>query len=235
MRILKKKRLKLEGVNTIAILADCGCVKDWEDHFPNLLSRVWEEHSPQLFIIAGDVALRGRLQYYRRIIRYMKKIPAKWIAVPGNHDRPLIVFKKYFGSVHKVIDIDKWRFIGTNTANKKFTPREARWLEKNISENSIIFSHIPPRIDGWTFYSLQEESSIRFLNVIKKNHQKIKAVFLGHIHGLSEKEFMDIPMIITGGAAHSRVIKNNQYNEDTFLQMMIFDVSTGEMRVCKMD
>ena len=158
MAILKGENITLSGIKTVAILADCGCVRDWEDHFPRLLARVWEEHSPGLFIVAGDVALRGRFSYYKKIIKYMNSVSADWAAVPGNHDRPLPVFRKFFGSVHKVIDIGKWRFIGLNTANKEFTEREARWFEKNIKENTIIFSHVPPGIDGWTFYSLPESS-----------------------------------------------------------------------------
>jgi len=234
MGIIKAKQKKLDGINTIAILADCGCVRDWEEHFPGLLAKVWQDYKPQLFIVVGDISLQGSFLNYRMILKYMNNVSADWIAVPGNHDRPLLVFRKYFGAVRKVIDIGKWRFIGLNTAEKKFTERNARWLEKNIRENTIIFSHTPPGIEGWTFYSLPVESSRRFLETVKRNCQMIKKIFFGHIHGLSEKEFMGIPMIVTGGAAKSRVIKNNKYNEDTSLEMIIFDVPSGDIEIYNM-
>jgi predicted phosphohydrolase len=234
MNIINNKKISLAGIEKIAILADCGCVDDWEDHFPKLLDDVWKIYSPQVFIIIGDIVLRGRCKYFKKIIIYMNAIPAKWIALPGNHDRPLIFFRKYFGPVHKIIDIGKWRIIGLNTANKKFTKRESDWLEKNISENTILLSHVPPDIEGWSFYSLPLKDSERFLNILSKNHQKIKSAFFGHIHGLSEKKYLDIPMIVTGGAAHSKEIKNNRYNENTFLEMAIFDVRTGEIKIHEM-
>jgi predicted phosphodiesterase len=234
MNALKNKQISLKGIEKIAILADCGCVKDWEDYFPKLLKDVWETHSPQVFIVIGDIVLRGRFKYFKKIAIYLDGIPATWIGLPGNHDRPLLFFRKYFGSLHKIIDIDKWRLIGLNTANKKFTRREADWLEKNLSENTIILSHIPPAIEGWSFYSLPAEDSDRFLNILSENSQKIKAAFFGHIHGLSKKIFNNIPMIVTGGAAHSMVIEDNRYNENTFLGMVIFDVKTGEIEFHEM-
>ena len=234
MNIIKQKNISLNGIEKIAILADCGCVKDWEDRFPRLLEDVWRTHSPQIFIVLGDIVLRGRYKYFKKIISYMNSIPAKWIALPGNHDRPFIFFRRYFGSLYKIIDVDGWRFIGLNTADKKFTKRRARWLDKNIMENTIILSHIPPDLEGWSFYSLPYKHSERFLKVIAKNRKKIKAAFFGHIHGLSEKKYMDIPMIVTGGAAHSKVIKNNRYNEDTFPEMAIFYVKTGGINIHEM-
>jgi predicted phosphodiesterase len=234
MPIIKNIKISLSGIEKIAILADCGCVKDWEEHFPRLLEDVWKTHSPQLFIVIGDIVLRGRFRYFNNIIKYIDRIPSKWAGLPGNHDRPLIIFKKYFGSLHKIIDVGIWRLIGVNTADKKFTRRESAWLEKNIAKNTIILSHVPPDIEGWGFYSLPSSDSKRFLDIVRKYRDSIKAVFFGHIHGLSRKEFAGVPMIVTGGAAHSKVIKNNRYNENTLLEMVIFDVRTGEMKIHEM-
>ena len=69
----------------------------------------------------------------------MLRIENLRVAVPGDHGRPLKNFRKYFGAVHKVMDISKWRFIGTNTANRMFLKKEADWIQNNIHLNSMIF------------------------------------------------------------------------------------------------
>ena len=39
-------------------------------------------------------------------------------------------------------------------------------------------------------------------------------------------------MTITVGASHSRVIRDNRINENTALEMLIFNVHTGETKFC---
>ena len=231
MPIVKRKRTSLEGVEKIAILADCGCVKNWEEGFPELLGRVWDVHSPGLFIVIGDIGMRGSFYHYGRILKYMKKYPARWIALPGNHDRPLFMFRLFFGSPRKRVDAGKWRFIGINTSKKVFTEKESKWMAKEIKDNSIILSHMPPSVEGWSFYSMPVESTARFFNIIDKNRSKVKAMFFGHIHGHSEMHYSGIPMTVTGGSAQSRVIRNNRYNEKAKLEMVIFNTGTGEWTV----
>lgn len=235
MQFLKKEQIRLNGIKNIAIFADCGCVPEWQKTFPRLLKKVWDEYSPELFILAGDIALTGFYFDYSKIVRYMKPIPSRLAAVPGNHDRPAVLFRRFFGSVHKTIDVDKWRFICEDTSDKKIDARRIQRMQKDIRDNSIIIFHVPPATDNWSFYSLQDESSAMFYDFAKNNRNKIHAMYFGHIHGYSEHDFMGIPMIVTGGAAQSKVIKNNRYNEDTSLEMIIFDVSTGKISKCELD
>ncbi|MDY6934181.1 MAG: metallophosphoesterase [Spirochaetota bacterium] len=235
MNIIKKPFTVLEGIKTIAILGDPGCSKSWEKNFPRLLRKVWEDHSPQLFIVAGDLSYRARIREYKRILYYMNSVPATWVAVPGDHDRPFINFYRYFGALRKVIDVSQWRFIGINTGNRNFKKKDAHWIQKNIRENSIIFSHIPPEIDDWSFHSLKTKPSNYFLEVIKKNRNELKKMFFGHIHGYSEQTFLDIPMIVTGGVAQSKVIRDNQYNDQDYYAMTIFDVKTGHTSFCTIE
>lgn len=233
MSILKQKRIKLTGIKKIAILADLACRKEWKKNFTPLLKKVWDEHKPQLFLVAGDLALNASDSEYREVLQAINSVPAQWIAVPGDHDRPLKNFIKYFGSTRKVIDIEKWRFIGINTSNRMFLKREREWIDSNIKANSIIFSHLPPEAEGWTFHSFWPKSSNNFLEVVKKYRTKIHSMFFGHIHGYSRREYLGIPMIVTGAVAESRIVKNNRYSGDGFFEMMIFDVKTGKISMCK--
>ena len=67
MGVLKRKRISLNGIKRIAILADAGCREGWEKNFPRLLKKVWREYHPQLFIVAGDLALHGTDNEYKCI------------------------------------------------------------------------------------------------------------------------------------------------------------------------
>ena len=216
-------------------MADPACREGWEKNFPRLLKKVWNEHHPEVFLIAGDLALHAYQSEYKRILHYMKKIPTYWIAVPGDHDVPLKNFQKSFGSLRKVIDIGKWRFIGLNTSNRMFLHKEELWFEKNVRNNSIVFSHVPPEASGWTFHSLWPKSSDRFLKMVKRNQRKIHSMFFGHIHGFTRRKAFGVPMIVTGAVAESRRVRNNRYDGKGFFEMIVFYVKSGRTSICKLN
>jgi predicted phosphodiesterase len=235
MHILREKYLKPDGIKTVAILADPGCRPLGKEPFLKLLAHVWRSHKPDLFLVAGDLVTEGAHQEYRALISALERYPARIAAVPGDHDKSLKTFIGYFGSTRKIIDIGPWRFIGLNTANRLFLKSEDDFLKKSLCPNSMIFSHVPPGIEGWTFHSLGPLSSKRFLSTIDHNSAMIRAAFFGHIHAYSRKEHSGIPLITTGTALEPLTIKNNQYAGPGLLQMLIFHVSTGKLTLCKMD
>ncbi|MFC1570671.1 metallophosphoesterase family protein [Candidatus Omnitrophota bacterium] len=231
MSIIKHKYSKLKDIKTIAILADPACRKGWERNFPRLLNNVRKRYSPDLFIVAGDLALHGYDKEYRTILKYINlKDNEKWVAVPGDHDKSIKNFRKYFGSTRKVVDVGKWRFIGANTANKMFLKREAEWIDSNMRKNSIIFSHIPPEAEGWTFHSLWPRSSSRFLALIKKHKKNVKGMYFGHIHGFTERKFLNIPMTVSGAVAESKIVKNNRYGGKGTFKVSLFFPDSGKTR-----
>jgi len=235
MNIIKKKYSKLDGIKKVAILADPACRDCWKKNTPPLLEYIWRTHRPDLFIVAGDLAVDGTSGEYQEFISTVRRYPAFLAAVPGDHDKPLNMFMNYFGSTKKIVDVGKWRFIGCNTANRMFTKSEADFMEKNIRSDTFIFTHIPPGIDGWTFHSFRPYYSNRFLSIVDRNRSKIKGAFFGHIHGYSWNEYRGIPFIATGGVAESYAVRNNQYDGPGFFQMMLFDTTTGEITLCKME
>jgi len=230
--IIRDARISLHGISTVAITADLGCRAGWEKNFVPLLKKVEKEHRPGAYIVAGDLSLNSDDGEYCRILNHIEKTNAVWITVPGDHDRPVRNFMKYFGATRKVADIDGWRFIGLNTANRMFLKREEEWLEANIRKKSIIFSHVPPEAEGWTFHSLWPRSSNRFLRAVKKHRKYIHAMYFGHIHGFSEREYLGIPMIVTGAVAESLIVRDNRYQGKGFFEMVIMDTATGNTELC---
>ena len=235
MNIIKKKYSELRGIKTVAILADPACRNCWGENTPPLLEHVWNTHRPDLFLVAGDLAVNGASGEYRDFIFAVRRYPALLAAIPGDHDRPLKTFMSHFGSTRKIIDIGKWRFIGVNTANGMFLKSESDFLENHLRCNTLVLSHVPPAADGWTFHSLRRPSSNRFLSIIDRHPSKITAAFFGHIHGYSRREHSGVPLIVTGGVAESWSVRNNRYDGTGIFQMMIFDTATGKFTLCKMD
>lgn len=235
MKIIAKKYSRFDGMRKIAILADPACRERWQKNTPPFLEYVWRVHKPDLFLVAGDLAVDGVSPEYEEFLSVARRYPALLAAVPGDHDRPLTTFRNYFGSTRKVIDIGKWRFIGCNTAHRTFTRSEAEFLENNLGPDTVIFTHVPPGIEGWTFHSFSPHYSERFLSVVERHRSKIKAAFFGHIHGYSWNEYLGIPFIATGGLAESFAVRNNRYDGPGFAQMMVLDTATGEISLCKVE
>ena len=235
MNIIKNKYSELSDIKTVAILADPACRDCWEKNTAPLLERVWRLHRPELFLVAGDLAVNGTSVEFREFISAVKRYPASMAAVPGDHDIPLKNFVSHFGSTRKVIDAGKWRFIGVNTANRIFSKTEADFLENHLRSNTVIFTHVPPGVDGWTFHSFRPYYSDRFCSILDRYASKIRAAFFGHIHGYSRRVYAGVPLIATGGAAESWRIRNNRYDGPGSSQMMVFDAKTGKFTLCKMD
>ena len=234
MNIIAGRHTELSGIKTVAILADPACRSGWEKNFPPLLEYVWRKHKPELFLVAGDLAIDGETDEYRAFLSAIGRYPAWFAAVPGDHDKPLRDFVKHFGSTRKVLDVGKWRFLGVNTADRVFRKSEAVFLEKNIRRNTLILSHVPPAMDGWTFHCLHPVSSNRFLSVINRQRSKVTAAFFGHIHGYSRREYSGIPLVVTGAVAESLTVRDNRYGGPGFFQMMIFKTATGKLTLCRL-
>ncbi|MBN2078511.1 MAG: metallophosphoesterase family protein [Spirochaetes bacterium] len=234
MNIIKSRYSILEDITTVAILADPGCRAGWEKNFPPILDHVWKTHRPGAFLVAGDMSLNSHPEEYETIIGMTAPYPAVIAAVPGDHDRPVKNFMKYFGTTRKVVDIGEWRFIMANTSDRMFLKKEADFIEGNLRERNVILSHVPPEAEGWTFHSLWPRSSDRFLALIDAHRDRIRAAFFGHIHGHSVRERSGVPLIATGGIAESKIVRGNRYDGDGRLQMMVFDIPTGEISLCEM-
>lgn len=234
MNIIKARQSTLESIQTVAVCADIGCRTGWEKNFRPLLEHVWRTHRPGAFLVAGDLTLNSAPDEYERLISILEPYPS-WIAgVPGDHDRPLSNFRRYFGATRKVVNIGKWRFICANTSSRMFSRSEEEFVQRNMRTNAVILSHLPPEAEGWTFHSLWPRSSDRFLSLIDRNRRSITAAFFGHIHGHSVRERSGIPLIATGGVAESLTVRDNRYSGRGRLQMTIFDVATGAITLCEM-
>ena len=97
-------------------------------NFPPLLKKVDNKVRPDIYFVAGGITRNTYIYQYKRIISYLNNTSAFWIAVSDDQDRPLGNFVKYFGKTRKIVEAGEIRFIGLNTANRRFTKKEDKWL-----------------------------------------------------------------------------------------------------------
>ncbi len=61
------------------------------------------------------------------------------------------------------------------TADGIFSEENSLWLREKIKENTVIYSHIPPRTKGWGFHSLSRKCTSRFFGVLDDFVDKVEA------------------------------------------------------------
>lgn len=72
----------------LALLSDLHFGRAQPDLVPPLLAAL-EAAEPDRIVIAGDFVQRARAAQFRMARGFVDRLPAPWIAVPGNHDIPL--------------------------------------------------------------------------------------------------------------------------------------------------
>ena len=113
--------------------------------------------APDLVVISGDFTQRARRREYRAARRFLTRLPAPRLVVPGNHDIPLWDVVRRFVSPLKryrhYISRDLAPFfrdgeiavLGMNTA-RSLTSEYGRINERQIAQAREIFSHVEAEI-----------------------------------------------------------------------------------------
>jgi hypothetical protein len=218
--------------NYVAILGDPACRANWQDNFLRITEVLWEKYRPSHVFVPGDVTPYGTVDQHEEMLAYCRRHPWEWVVAMGDHDRPIALFERYWGPAQKVTDVGRWRFIGVDTADGRFTPENDLWLREQIRKDSIIYSHMPPGLPDWEFHSLSPDCTSRFLGVLDDFLDDVKACFFGHIHSYDQKTYRGIPCIITGaGGAATKGLGPNGYEGIRPVQAIAFDLKTGEIHL----
>lgn len=72
----------------VALMADLHFGTEIADLLPHLLTTI-QAARPDVIVIAGDFVQRARAAQFAHARAFLDRLPAPWIAVPGNHDIPL--------------------------------------------------------------------------------------------------------------------------------------------------
>ncbi len=130
------------------------------------LNRSISESAPDLVIISGDFTQRAKESEFQQARAFLEKLPARWLAVPGNHDirlydlygrfiRPLEGYRKYISENLEPSYMDtELTVTGINTArslifkggriNRNQVDRICRELNEGSPESiKILVAHHP--------------------------------------------------------------------------------------------
>lgn len=163
-----------------------------------------EERKPDLIVISGDLTQRARTHQFVAAQEFLSNLPARHLAVPGNHDiapffRPWIRafdpfgrYRRYIGQeMFPTFQDDEIAVIGLNTA------RPYRWKEGSLSPGQveavrrtmgkldpglfkIVFTHhpfLPPPDSPSTPLVNHARSSLRVFESVS-----VDLLLAGHLH-----------------------------------------------------
>ena len=216
----------------VGIWGDPACRPGWQKNFVRIADILWETYRPSHVFVPGDVTQYGLVSQHEDTLKYCQKYPWEWVVTMGDHDSPIYIFERFWGPAQKVTDLGRWRFIGVNTAGGTFTEENALWLSQQIKDDTVIYSHMPPRMPGWEFHALSQKCTARFLAVLDDFVNQVRACFFGHIHSFDRKEYRGIPFFVTGaGGAAAYGLGVNGYEGTRPFQVMALDTTTGEIHL----
>ncbi len=115
------------------------------------------EHRPDLVIVSGDLTQRARSAEFAEARKFLDRIAARTLVIPGNHDVPLYDFVARFltpfrhydryiaplGPVSSFFADDEIAVLALNTA-RRLTRKNGRVSWKQMAEIRQVFGETPP-------------------------------------------------------------------------------------------
>ncbi len=169
-------------------------------------------HDPAFIIHAGDFSTIGSAEQYAEAVKVLKGCPVPVVVVPGNHDMVAAggnLFRKVFGPPDFYIQIGAYHFIFIDTTDGKLDgefvslpgKKELLPLDRICAKanNVVIVAHTPPSIAPLKVHGAEAITG-PFIELIRNNSSRIRAVVCGHLHGYAQASISGVPLIISGGA-----------------------------------
>lgn len=157
-------------------------------HAADLIKQKVEELAPDLFVACGDITHFGESSFD---VSFLREIPVKTFAVPGNCDPPELAEKldEMGVNIHgKKVEFGGQKFVGLGGSNP--TPFDTlfeipeeeilRILDPLMESGAILVSHAPPF--GFCDLTWQGEhvGSRALLDIVNRFQPRV--VLTGHIH-----------------------------------------------------
>lgn len=138
----------------LAHISDLHFGSDEEGRWAALLDRL-AALRPDIVAISGDLTQRARSEQFQSARAFLDRLPAPWIAVPGNHDIPLVnlvsrVFSPFSGyrrhissDLEPVWEDDGVLVIGVNTVDP-LAHQAGRFRHASIDRVARLAGAAPP-------------------------------------------------------------------------------------------
>lgn len=146
----------------MAILIHCSDVHFGPPHLPRVaegLLALIDRQRPDLVVVSGDLTQRAKPEQFREARRFVDRIQAPSLVVPGNHDvpmyrslfmerifRPFAAYRSHFSpELEPVFRDDRMLAIGINTAFN-WTIKGGRITARRLREVGELLAAAPPEL-----------------------------------------------------------------------------------------
>ncbi|MEM6584182.1 MAG: metallophosphoesterase [Pseudomonadota bacterium] len=187
------------------------------------IDHLLDQHvQPDLLILTGDVADKGRPDSYERIKGPLSRCNFPVHVMTGNHDNrgnllaafpdcPTMTTRQGKPYVQYALDVGSLRILCLDTLQHgrhggAFCEGRADWLASELAAHpatpTLIMMHHPPIVAGigWMDPRPDEAWLARFAAAIKGNEQ-IVGIVCGHLHRTVASVFETIPVAVTPAVA----------------------------------
>lgn len=164
-------------------------------------------------IVAGDLTTVGSLGEFKKVKEILDKSDLTYYAIPGNHDyygkiKSANPYIEVFGSSYETFQINKVKFILVDNAGS-LDQTQSDWIDSQIVDcpklYCLVFAHMPLNHEYLEHIMGEDNPNIAVqadLLVKKLTEFKIKKLYVGHIHYLSDYEFEGLKTY-TDGAVYT--------------------------------
>jgi len=163
-----------------------------------------EAAKPDLILLAGDLATAGRQNELGPMKDILAALPCPVHVTPGNHDYEPAHAGKFYDALfprqrNYVVEHKGWNILCYDSTRQTawqdvaVQPTVLAWLDKTLPKLDrgrplIVFTHFPLG-DGVPMRSANANAVLRRFEM-----HNLQAVFSGHFHGLTEKQYGGIPL-----------------------------------------
>ncbi len=171
-----------------------------------IFSHAFTGEHPELVVVTGDIADRGRPDEYQWAAEQLRRIPVPTNVLPGNHDFHVpfeALLPRRLLTMSRTLRVENWLFLFADSnfggrelgddgrlhdkhdrieGHPQFGPQEMSWLSETISatdaDHAFIWVHHPPRALGSFHSPVHDDEAAELVH----RNPKLKGFGAGHTH-----------------------------------------------------
>ena len=178
------------------------------------LLRIIRRRQPKvdLLLVTGDISHQGESASYRLWLECLNSINCPILALPGNHDSPLVMREVFAGTIRldAVSDYENWRIISLNTVREGdsggyLSVSELKVLQQALESagnQSVLIAmhhHPTPVLVDW-LDDMALDNAEDFWAIVDQ-YPQVRGVVWGHIHHAFSAQRRDV--VLWGAPASS--------------------------------
>ncbi len=163
-----------------------------EVRLEQVLAEVLAEGRPDLLLVTGDLTHRGSQSAYDRVAGHLASLGTPWYAIPGNHDDPHAMRRRFGGELMpEMIQAGSWRILLVDSTvagepSGRLSPHAEVRIEEALTRDpappTLIALHHPPLATGTAWLDAIGLANPELLMRHLSPARGIRGVLSGHLH-----------------------------------------------------